>query len=324
MRKFSAEKLRDTPYFPVIFSQNFSWFSALNNLNIYKLSCIIVGMTAGIYTNLYKDRDLSVTESLLTCLRNCGCNCAVCENLTGKIKGVRTLSDSEKPDILIVVGGDGTILSVAERCAERQIPVLGINMGKVGFLTETEPNGFEALARAIAKKHYAVEARTMLCAQVDDRRFYALNEFVVARRNVSKMIMLRLAIDGEEVDRYACDGMIVCTATGSTAYSLSAGGPILSPKAHVFAVTPVNSHSLHSRPIVIGEDEKAELTLLARADDAMVIADGKNVCTLPEKQTISVFKSDRQALFVRLSESRFYERLLTKLNTWSITPNEEA
>ncbi|MDE7394801.1 MAG: NAD(+)/NADH kinase [Clostridiales bacterium] len=282
-------------------------------------------MIAGIYTNLSKDKDLSVTKQIFSGLTAHGVQCAVSENLSNKITDVKTFSASaDGLDMMIVIGGDGTILDIVQHAAAKNIPVLGINLGKVGFLTEAEPNGFDSLSRAIAEKKYKVEKRAMLCAEVGGQRFYALNEFVVTRRNVSKMIMLRLAVGGEEVDKYYCDGMIVCTPTGSTAYSLSAGGPVISPKAKVFSVTPVNSHSLHSRPIVIGEEETVDFTLLARADDAMVLADGKNVCTLPEKQTISIFKAERQALFVRLSESKFYGRLLGKLNTWSITPSEEV
>lgn len=282
-------------------------------------------MIVGIYTNLSKDKDLSVTKRLLSGLTALGVEGAVSENLSNKIPGIDTFSISDNgPELIIVIGGDGTILDVVQHAAQKNIPVLGINLGKIGFLTETEPNDFDALARAVAEKKYTIEKRTMLCAEVGGQHFYALNEFVVTRRNVSKMIMLRLSIGGEEVDKYYCDGMIVCTPTGSTAYSLSAGGPVISPKANVFSVTPVNSHSLHSRPIVIGEEERVDFTLLARANDAMVLADGKNVYTLPEKQPISIYKANRNALFVRLSESKFYGRLLGKLNTWSITPDEEA
>ena len=268
---------------------------------------------------------MSVTNRLIASLTSHGVQCALTKNpfaqTTGKTASSAT---SETPDMLIVVGGDGTILDHVAHAAQHDIPVLGINLGKVGFLTEAEPDGFDSLAFAIAQKQYRVEKRTMLCAQVEGARFYALNEFVLMRRHVSKMIMLRLAVGDEEVDKYYCDGMIVCTATGSTAYSLSAGGPVISPQANVFAVTPVNSHSLHSRPIVIGDTERVALTLLARADDAMVLADGKIVHTLPEKQTISIFKAQKQALFVRFSENKFYGRLLGKLNTWSLTPEEET
>ena len=164
----------------------------------------------------------------------------------------------------------------------------------------------------------------MLCADCDHRKYYALNEFVIARRNVSKMIMLKVEVGDAPLDRHYCDGFIVSTPTGSTAYSLSAGGPVISPTAKVFALTPINSHSMHSRPVIIGDDERIGITLQARADDAMVIADGKNVCLLPDKKTIFLYKASKRALFVRLHNNGFYERLLRKLNTWSVTPAEEG
>lgn len=282
-------------------------------------------MKAGIYTNIYKDKDLHVTRNLINSLLSHGIICYAHKSLSEQVQcdGFFTEFTEKNFDMLLAVGGDGTILNIAKQCAVGEIPVLGVNLGKVGFLTEAEPNGFDALAQEIVAEKYALERRTMLCAQVGGKRFYALNEFVIARRNVSKMIMIRVDIGGNPVDNHYCDGFIVCTPTGSTAYSLSAGGPVISPTANVFSLTPVNSHSMHSRPIIIGDNEKIGITLAARADDAMVIADGKNVCILPEKQTIRIYKAHKRALFVRLSNHNFYERLLRKLNTWSITPKEE-
>ncbi|MCI8413208.1 MAG: NAD(+)/NADH kinase [Clostridia bacterium] len=281
-------------------------------------------MKVGIYANIYKDKDLSVTSRLVRSFSENGILCTVAEGLCGKVScdGVYTDADMGELDMLLVIGGDGTILSVAKKCAVKGIPILGVNLGTVGFLTEAEPDDFTALAREIAAGNYSIERRAMLCAVLDDKRYYALNEIVIARRNVSKMIVLKVDIGGAPVDRHNCDGFIVCTPTGSTAYSLSAGGPVISPTANVFSLTPVNSHSMHSRPIVIGDDEQIGITLVARADDAMVIADGKNVCMLPERQTIHIGKAQKRALFVRLRNHNFYERLLRKLNTWSITSGE--
>ncbi len=281
-------------------------------------------MKVGIFTNIHKDKELVVTRQLLNSLASCGIFCCVHENLKDKIGNVELFSETANTDLdmLLTIGGDGTMLSISKWGAIKHIPVLGVNLGKLGFLTEAEPDGFDALAKDISDGNYSVEKRTMLCANLSDRKFYALNEIVIARRNVSKMIMIKVDIGGAPVDKYYCDGFIVCTPTGSTAYSLSAGGPVISPTANVFSLTPVNSHSMHSRPIVIGDDEHIGITLEARADDAMVIADGKNVCVLPEKQTIQIYKAAKKALFVRLNRKGFYSRLLKKLNTWSITPEE--
>lgn len=283
-------------------------------------------MKVGIYTNIHKDKELVVTKRLIECLGDRDILCYAHDILKDKVvcEGYFNESDNKHFDMMLTVGGDGTMLSISKWCAVKRIPVLGVNLGKLGFLTEAEPEGLDELACEIAQGNYSIEHRTVLCAQLGEKRFYALNEIVIARRNVSKMIMIKVDIEGVPVDKYYCDGFIVCTPTGSTAYSLSAGGPVISPTAGVFALTPINSHSMHSRPIVIGDDESIGITLQARADDAMVIADGKNVCILPEKTAIQIFKAPKRALFVRLNKNGFYERLLRKLNTWSLTPGEEA
>lgn len=282
-------------------------------------------MKVGIYTNIRKDKNFSITKKLIESFSACGIMCYAHELLSGKVtcSGFFSESDELDFDMMLAIGGDGTLLSIAKLCAVKKIPILGVNLGKLGFLTEAEPENFDGLAKDIASGKYTIEQRTMLCAELDGKRYYALNEIVIARRNVSKMIMLKVDIESAPVDKYYCDGFIISTPTGSTAYSLSAGGPVISPTASVMLLTPVNSHSMHSRPIVIGDGEKIDITLQARADDAMVIADGKNVCILPEKKTIAIFKANKRALFVRLNKNGFYERLLRKLNTWSVTPGEE-
>lgn len=282
-------------------------------------------MNAGIYTNIYKDANLAVTQKLISSLNSYGINCYAHESLSGKVKcaGFFSENGSVKIDMLFAIGGDGTLLSISKWCAAKNIPILGVNLGKMGFLTEAEPNEIDSLARDISEGKYCVDKRTMLCARVGDKEFYALNEVVISRRAVSKMIMLKVTIEGAPVDKYYCDGLIVCTPTGSTAYSLSAGGPVISPHAGVFSVTPLNSHSMHSRPVVVGDDEVINITLAIRAGDAIVLADGKEVCALIENQSITISKAERRALFVRLNNANFYERLLRKLNSWSITPHEE-
>ena len=282
-------------------------------------------MNAGIYTNIYKDKNLSVTKKLIASLRSHGINCYTYGSLSAKVvcDGFFSENDTVNIDVLFAIGGDGTLLSISKWCATKNIPMLGVNLGKIGFLTEAEPNEIDSLALDISEGKYSVDKRTMLRARIGDKEFYALNEIVVSRKNVSKMIMLEVDIEGAPVDKYYCDGLIVCTPTGSTAYSLSAGGPVISPHAGVFSITPLNSHSLHSRPIVVGDDETISVTLSARAGDAMILADGKEVCLLPEKQKIIISKAKKRALFIRLNNANFYERLLGKLNTWSITPHEE-
>lgn len=283
-------------------------------------------MTVGIYTNTYKDVDLSVTKELLKSFCGCGIVCYAYINLKNKIEHTLFFDENNNiiPDMILAIGGDGTLLRVSKWCAKNKIPILGINMGKLGFLTEAEPHDFDELATNLLQGNYTVEKRTMLCATVEKKKYLALNEIVITRSNVAKMITINVNIDKDRVDTHYCDGFIVCTPTGSTAYSLSAGGPVISPTANVFSLTPINSHSMHSRPIVIGNNEQIEITLSGKADDAAVIADGKNVCNLNGNSRIKINKAKVNALFIRLNNNGFYERLLRKLNTWSITTKEET
>lgn len=275
-------------------------------------------MRVGIYANKNKDADFTVTKELLRGLQACAIDCFLHESMAESFFGAPNDNfDASDADVMLTVGGDGTILHIAKDCAQKGIPVLGVNLGKVGFLTEVEPAEIDAMCKALARRDYTVENRSMLTARVGGRGVVALNEIVV-QRSADKMITLDVLIGGKRLDSFYCDGYIVSTPTGSTAYSLSAGGSVLSPQCAAFALTPINSHSLHSRPIVIGDDEKVELVIGNRGA-AAVVADGESVCVCNPGERVFVQKSDKQARFVRLKDANFYDRLLSKLNTWSLT-----
>lgn len=281
-------------------------------------------MRVGLYTNLLKDADLSVTTKLKNVLDAIGFETAVYGNMRKAFADCASFDERGAllPDLLITVGGDGTILRIAKWCALHDIPILGINLGKVGFLTEVEQQDLAAMAQQLKAGNYSIESRTLLQATVKGQKTFALNEFVVDRSHFAKMILLQVAINGKRVDNYYCDGFIVSTPTGSTAYSLSAGGPVISPNAHALVLTPINSHSLHSRPIVINDDEEIEITVSMRTPEAAVTADGAACGVLAGGEKFCVRKAAKTAKFVRLSDANFYDRLLGKLNTWSVTPSE--
>ena len=154
-----------------------------------------------------------------------------------------------------------------------------------------------------------------------EKEYFALNDIVLNKEFNSKLMLLDLYINGEIVDRYYCDGFIVSTPTGSTAYSLSAGGAIISPRAKAFALTPINSHSLHSRPIVVNDDEIVSLKAL-KEEPFNLIADGEVVKDAYIGE-VTIKKADKQATFIRLVHHNFYNKLLKKLNKWSVVDLEE-
>ena len=280
-------------------------------------------MKVGVFTNLRKDGDLSVTRSLIDALERRGVRYALDDDMQGKLPASEYFS-IEKPiplDFMITVGGDGTILRIAKYCAETDIPIAGLNLGYVGFLTEEEPDKAEQLVDALLSGNYEVEKRSLICARLGDKEFSALNDVVISRAADSRMAEIYVKINGEFVDGYFCDGFIVSTPTGSTAYSLSAGGPILSPGVAAYSLVPINSHSLHSRPIVVSDTDVAEFTLRSNGKAELVV-DGVACASMTKNDVVAVEKAEKTVSFVRLSGHGFYKKLLTKLNKWSTTEKE--
>lgn len=281
-------------------------------------------MKAGVFTNLHKDKDLSVTKALLSCLDKRGVSYCLESDLKQYFEGKEYFSLNKPLDVdfMITVGGDGTILRVAKFCALNRIPIAGINLGFVGFLTEEEPDKIELFVDALITGRFKTEKRTLLEAEVDGDTYLALNDAVVSRDFDSRMLDADVFVNNEFVDRYFCDGYIISTPTGSTAYSLSAGGPILSPNVSAFILTSINSHSLHTRPIVVSENDKIKIKL-SKTCSANLVMDGVASRRLSGSSEIYLKKSDVFVSFVRLNGHGFYNKLLTKLNKWGLTQKED-
>lgn len=279
-------------------------------------------MAIGIHTNLFKDNDLTVTTAVIDLLSSAKIDFIISDELkqyfpkydsypTKKFDGL---------DILITVGGDGTILAIAEQCMDCGVPILGVNKGTLGFMAEIELGSLRRILEILKEGKYKIDRRSLICVEYGDEVYFALNEAIVHRSD-TKMITVDVKIEDQLVDKYACDGFIVCTPTGSTAYSLSAGGPIMSPSANAMCLTPINSHSLHTRPVVIGGGESVEISVCRAYEDATLIVDGFEKTKLAMNKTIKFHKSDKTLNFVRLTDSNFYDKLLSKLNIWGLTEN---
>ena len=275
-------------------------------------------MKVGIFTNLHKDRELSVTRKLISALRCEEIDYVLDEGLIGICEG-QFFSCEKKlnMDFMLTVGGDGTILRVAKKCAKNNVPIVGINLGHTGFLAEEEPSNIANLLRLLKEKKYYLDKRTLISATINDKTFLALNDVVISRANGSRMLETDVSVNDEFVDRYFCDGYIVSTPTGSTAYSLSAGGAILSPTVDALILTSINSHSLHSRPIVVPNSDQIILKV-SNENKADLIIDGVCVERVGGEKII-IKKAKETAKFVRFYGQTFYEKLLTKLNKWSVT-----
>lgn len=222
-------------------------------------------------------------------------------------------------DLVIVLGGDGSLLSIARRYAGGT-PILGVNMGHLGYLSEVGRDGlYPALLELLAGR-YALEARSLLEATLikadgSRRDYLALNDVVVAKTAPSRVIELDLAVDGRPVSRYRADGLVVSTPTGSTAYNLSAGGPILHPQLPVTVLTPICPHTLTLRPLVLPDTSAIEIRLATEAEMVFLTVDGQEGAELASGDVVSVRRHARTVQLVRTGERRsIFEGLRSKLH----------
>lgn len=268
-------------------------------------------MNVGIYSNRnYLDRDnaniLYIKERFLKAGYFC--------------KNVEKIADIDGLDVLFVLGGDGTILTVAAQCAKSNVKIIGINYGHIGFLTEFEADRIDEAVSLVIDGNYKLQKRALLEANYGGS-FLALNEVAIQRNtgaeNLSTIVSINAKIDGTTVDNFSADGIIVSTPTGSTAYSLSAGGSVLSPDLHAFGLTPVCAHSLHSRPIVFSDESIVTISPVNCREPLVIIVDGKVVGKLPAGERIEIKKSHFAAEFITKGEEDFFKKLLIKLSIWS-------
>ena len=236
-------------------------------------------------------------------------------------KIVHLKEDCKDIDVIAVFGGDGTILSVVDFAMTYNIPILAINTGKVGFLSSLEADEINK-SIDLLKDENSFEKRSVMKLVVNGIKYYALNEVVVERRidgtSKSEVASLNLELNGKFVDKYIADGIILSTPTGSTAYSLSAGGSILTPDINAFLATPICSHSLHITPLVYNDSMVAKVTVNQGSTKCAIYVDGKFISQLKVGESIEVSKSKHFVKFYK-TESNFFERLLVKLNSWGYT-----
>lgn len=221
-------------------------------------------------------------------------------------------------DLVIVIGGDGVMLEAARRSTPCGIPILGINMGRVGYMTELEMNELELLDKIFTEEFY-LDERAMLRVEIrsskGQSRFsaYALNEAVIAKGATARIIDLELSDNGRLVSEYRADGIVIATPTGSTAYSLSAGGPIVDPKLSCFCVTPICPHSLVSRPLVFPDSAKLEVkNICVREKTLHLTVDGRATFDLFFGDTVVITKASISTKLLRIKDDDFYSKIRMK------------
>jgi NAD+ kinase len=233
-------------------------------------------------------------------------------------KGVRELA--QQTDLIIVLGGDGTMLGAARDLAGSGSRVLGINIGGLGFLTAAPAAQMDEALQLVFRNEYEIDVRDLVRAEGIASGHainqLALNDFVISRGADARLIELEVRVDGQTLTRYRADGLVVCTPTGSTAYSLAAGGAVVSPNAQALTITPVCPHTLSNRSVIVNMESIIEVTNLSDRLDVFLSADGQVQLPLASGDVVRIRRADEKIRLVRLPGSSFFNTLRQKLN-WS-------
>lgn len=226
--------------------------------------------------------------------------------------GGETTNDPEvAPDMVLAVGGDGTMLGAVQNAVTWDVPVLGFNLGTLGFLTEAEPDDLAEVVKRLVSRDFEVEERLTVAAAIGGVEAVGVNDVVVEKVDSTRLVSLSVVIDGSEFATYRADGLIVATPTGSTAYSFSAGGPVVDPRVDALVLTPVASHSLFDRPIVIPADSQIDVTVW-RDRLVRVNVDKTDLGEIGEGETVKIVKGQRPARFVTFRSTTFPELIRQK------------
>lgn len=233
------------------------------------------------------------------------------------LDGVEVFDGNDfEADFTVSMGGDGTFLKTASMVGEKQIPIIGVNTGRLGFLADINPPEIDPMVQAIYEGDYAIDTRTVLQVETDGQPLagcpFALNDVAILKRDVAAMITVRTTINGDYVTTYQADGLVISTPTGSTAYSLSVGGPIIVPGTHVFSITAVAPHSLNVRPLVLSEDSEITLTVESRSHNFLVALDGRSE-NLPDSTRLTLRKAPYRVKVVKRAGQKYFHTLRDKM-----------
>ena len=274
----------------------------------------------GIFPNMNIVKVRVHFEAILNLCRRQGITVILPVELAEKYRLESFAGKSSGLDAAVSLGGDGTFLRMARDMVKIGVPVFGVNFGHLGFLAEVEFEGLENALKLLCTGDYTVEKRCLLQANVFsgnrkmEKRELAINEFVAARGTLTTTNHMELYINGKPSGRYNADGLIVSTATGSTAYSLSAGGPLVQPGMDIMVVTPICAHSLSARPLVIPATEKVEIRLLPENISSMALsADGICLCEIGQSDVVRITRNRKTLHLIRLTDRSYYETWQEKL-----------
>lgn len=283
-------------------------------------------MNAGIVPNLSKKDIFKILDSLITKLTSAGIDVYLqkeldlpaefYETIKNKITDCESDCFFSKSEIILSLGGDGTMLSTAYDARKYDVPLAGINIGKLGFLAEVNMADLDSFINSIKLKNYNVEDRMTIkaaCPGVNNSNMFAVNDIVIDKGMWPKMIELTIFVDDEYVSTFTADGVIIATPTGSTGYALSTGGPIVFPKSSSIIISPIAPHTLTMRPLVLSSDQKINIRVTSQNKSFQVNCDGQRVHQFDAPGEISIEKSNRPLKLLHTKTSGYFEILREKL-----------
>lgn len=284
-------------------------------------------MILGVVGNPEYERLNAVLEELQTLVEERGAGVAFSDELAG----LHPPSDGpleerwEEVDVVLTLGGDGTLLRGARQAGPRRVPLVGCNLGRLGFLTTGALDELETIVERTVRGDYELEKRVALDVRVGrgDDSYYALNDAVVHKTGFARLMTMRLYLGGEEVGQYSGDGIVISTATGSTAYSLSAGGPIMHPSMDALLATPICPHTLAVRPLVVPGDSRLTVEVVSESEEETVVTvDGQVGSRMELGERVEVRAADEPFRLVRFAGDDFFNVLRRKLRWGDVRPRD--
>ena len=268
----------------------------------------------GIWCNRDKAQALKAAERLIGALHRHGIEAGADDTLYSRLAHADAQEGLDGSDLIITLGGDGTLLSGIDEAMRLNVPMLGVNLGHMGFLTEIEPDQIEDTVERLAQGDYWEEPRMLL--QADGHPLFGLNDVSITRSQTSTRILtMTVYLNGRLIQRFSGDGLIIATPTGSTGYSMSAGGPLVTPGVDLMLLTPICAHTPHAKPMVVPAGAQVEVELKDQCE-AILAMDGRYLDTIPAGGCVKVHRAERSARFIRLSDPDFFGRLKSKLLDW--------
>ena len=274
-----------------------------------------------LFGNIYQTKKSASIQKVLSCLAEHDAELYVDMEYYFFLKDNQRISidaakiftgDDFDADFVISMGGDGTFLKAASRVRQKMIPILGVNMGRLGFLADVSPSDIEKCMDALYAEEYSIENRALIQVELDGEKLEgfdcALNDVAILKRDTASMISIRANINGEYLTTYQADGLVISTPTGSTAYSLSNGGPIIVPGTKVFSMTAVAPHSMNIRPIVLSDSSEISLTVESRSHNFLIAIDGRSE-KCKEGTRITLRRAPFDVKVVKRSGQRYFNTL---------------